>query len=43
VVVTTVRNGSVRRRIELGLVRRDKMLRRVLPGRTALRGFVIDP
>jgi hypothetical protein len=43
VVSTTVRIGSVRRRIELSLVRRDKMLCRMLLGRKALRGFVIDP
>lgn len=43
VVATTVRIGSVRRRIELSLVGRDKMLCRMLVGRTALRGFVIDP
>jgi hypothetical protein len=43
VVATTVRIGSVRRRIELSLVRRDKMLCRMLLGRKALRGFVIDP
>lgn len=43
VVATTVRIGPVRRRIELSLVGRDKMLCRMLLGRTALRGFVIDP
>ena len=43
VVATTVRIGSVRRRIELSLVRRDKMLCRMLLGRKALDGFVIDP
>ncbi len=43
VVATTIRIGPVRRRIELSLVRRDKMLCRMLLGRKALRGFVIDP
>ncbi len=43
VVATTVRIGGQRRRIELSLVGRDKMLCRMLLGRTALKGFVIDP
>lgn len=43
VVATTVRIGPVRRRIELSLVGRDKMLCRMLVGRRALTGFVIDP
>jgi hypothetical protein len=43
VVATTVRIGRVRRRIELSLVGRDKMLCRMLLGRTALSGFLIDP
>ena len=43
VVATTVRIGTLRRRIELSLVGRDKMLCRMLLGRTALRGFLIDP
>ncbi len=43
VVATTIRIGSVRRRIELSLVGRDKMLCRMLLGRKALHGVVIDP
>ncbi|MGD2110205.1 MAG: RimK/LysX family protein [Phycisphaerae bacterium] len=43
VVSTVVRLGSVRRRIELSLVRRERMLCRMLLGRTALDGFLIDP
>lgn len=43
VVATTIRIGSIRRNIELSLVGRHKMLCRMLLGRTALRGFVIDP
>ncbi len=43
VVATTIRIGSIRRRVELSLVGRDKMLCRMLLGRTALHGFVIDP
>jgi len=43
VVSTTVRLGTVRRRIELSLVGRDKMLCRMLLGRSALEGFLIDP
>ncbi|RJP41214.1 MAG: ATP-dependent zinc protease [Phycisphaerales bacterium] len=44
VVETTIRLGSIERRIEVGLVRRDKMLCRMLLGRKALEGvFVIDP
>ena len=43
VVATVVRIGSTRRRIELSLVRRDKMLCRMLLGRKALRGLVVDP
>lgn len=43
VVATTVRIGTVRRRIELSLVGRDKMLCRMLLGRKALHGFLIDP
>jgi hypothetical protein len=43
VVTTVVRIGKIRRRIELSLVGRDKMLCRMLLGRRALRGFLIDP
>jgi hypothetical protein len=43
VVATSVRIGTLRRRIELSLVGRDKMLCRMLLGRKALRGFLIDP
>ena len=43
VVATVVRIGKIRRRIELSLVGRDKMLCRMLLGRTALGGFLIDP
>lgn len=43
VVASTIRIGTLRRRIEMSLVRRDKMLCRMLLGRTALSGFLIDP
>ncbi len=43
VVSTVVRLGSVRKRVELSLVRRERMLCRMLLGRTALEGFLIDP
>jgi len=42
VVATTVRIGTSRRRVELSLVRREKMLCRMLLGRTALSGFLVD-
>lgn len=42
VVATEVRIGPVLKRVELSLVRRDKMLCRMLLGRTALDGFLID-
>ncbi|MHC5108733.1 MAG: ATP-dependent zinc protease family protein [Planctomycetota bacterium] len=43
VIATTVRIGSIRRRVEMSLVGRDKMLCRMLLGRTAMEGFLIDP
>lgn len=43
VVATRVRLGRRVRRIELSLVCRANMLCRMLIGRTALDGFVIDP
>ena len=42
VVATTMRIGTVRRRIELSLVSRKQMLCRMLLGRTALGGFLVD-
>jgi hypothetical protein len=42
VVATLVRIGSVCRRIELSLVSRDRMICRMLLGRLALGGFLID-
>jgi len=42
VVATRVRIGSVVRRIELSLVRREHMLCRMLLGRTALDGLLVD-
>jgi hypothetical protein len=42
VVTTLIRMGGLRRHIELSLVRREKMLCRMLLGRTALSGFLID-
>jgi hypothetical protein len=37
-----VRVGNVRRRIELSLVCRERMICRMLLGRLALDGFLID-
>ena len=42
-VETTLRLGPVVKRIEVSLVDREKMAFRMLLGRTALTGFVIDP
>lgn len=42
VVSTLVRIGGVRRRIELSLVCRNRMICRMLLGRLALNGFLID-
>ena len=42
IVATRVRIGSVVRRIELSLVRREHMLCRMLLGRTALEGLLVD-
>jgi len=42
VVETTIRIGHARRRIETSLVCRKHMLCRMLLGRTALSGFLID-
>ncbi|MCB9849618.1 MAG: ATP-dependent zinc protease [Phycisphaerales bacterium] len=42
VVTTQIRMGGLRRHIELSLVRREKMICRMLLGRTALNGFLID-
>lgn len=43
VVSTLIKIGNIKRRIEMSLVGRDKMLCRMLLGRTALTGFLIDP
>jgi len=43
VVATTIRIGSIKRRVELSLVGRDKMLCRMLLGRRALAGWLVDP
>ncbi len=42
VVATTIRIGGTRRRIELSLVCRARMICRMLLGRLALEGFLID-
>jgi hypothetical protein len=42
VVATTVRIGPLERRVELSLVDRDKMIYRMLLGRTALHGLLVD-
>jgi len=42
VVATRVQIGAITKRVELSLVRRDKMLCRMLLGRTALSGFLVD-
>lgn len=42
VVATTVQIGKLRRRIELSLVCRERMICRMLLGRLALDGFLID-
>lgn len=42
VVATTVKLGLIKRRIELSLVGRDKMLCRMLIGRTALDGILVN-
>jgi len=42
VVSTMVRIGKHRRRIEMSLVRRERMSCRMLLGRRALEGFVVD-
>jgi len=42
VVATRVRIGPVTKRVEMSLVRRDHMLCRMLLGRTALEGFLVD-
>lgn len=43
VVATRIRIGPILRRIELSLVRREHMLCRMLLGRTALKGLLVDP
>jgi len=43
VVATTIRIGNIRRHVELSLVGRDKMLCRMLLGRTALAGWLVVP
>lgn len=43
VVATDVRIGPLSRTIEMSLVGRDKMLCRMLLGRTALEGLLINP
>ena len=42
VVTTRIKIGDVRKKIELSLVRRDKMLCRMLLGRKALEGLLVD-
>lgn len=42
-VTTTLRVGSVERQVELSLVDREKMIYRMLLGRTALEGLLVDP
>jgi len=43
-VVTTLRIGAVARKVEIGLVDRDRMIYRLLVGRTALaHDFLVDP
>jgi len=42
VVATRVKIGTIIKRVELSLVRRDKMLCRMLLGRRALEGFMVD-
>lgn len=42
VVATRMRIGEIKRRIELSLVSRRQMLCRMLLGRTALKGLLID-
>jgi len=42
VVATRIRIGSIVRRVELSLVRREQMLCRMLLGRTALEGLMVD-
>ena len=42
VVTTRIRIGGVEREIEISLVSREKMLCRMLLGRTALTGLLID-
>lgn len=42
VVSTTIRIGRHRRRVEVSLVRRHRMLCRMLLGRRALDGFLVD-
>ncbi|HRX83509.1 MAG TPA: RimK/LysX family protein [Phycisphaerae bacterium] len=42
VVATTIRLGGLRRQIELSLVRREQMICRMLLGRKALVGFLVD-
>jgi hypothetical protein len=43
VVLVEIRIGAIRRSIELSLVPRDGMLCRMLVGRTALAGLLVDP
>lgn len=42
VVATTIRVAGLRRRVEFSLVRRDVMICRMLLGRRALAGFLVD-
>lgn len=42
-VTTTVRVGPVEREVELSLVDREKMIYRMLLGRTALTGLLVNP
>jgi hypothetical protein len=42
VVATSIRIGKWKRRVELSLVRREHMICRMLLGRSALSGFLVD-
>lgn len=42
-IKTRMRLGDVEREIELSLVDRERMLHRMLVGRTSLKGILVDP
>lgn len=42
-IQTLLRIGSLQREIELSLVDRERMLHRMLLGRTSLKGILVDP